>query len=142
MASLAPPYSEGRTAYPMVDACMRSLVATGWLNFRMRAMWVSVASYHLWLHWRPTAWFLTRQFLDYVPGIHSSQMQMQSGTTGIKTLRLYSPTKQAQDQDPQGLFIRRWVPELSKVPRPYLTEPWKMDTSVQHMAGTQGDLFA
>jgi deoxyribodipyrimidine photo-lyase len=125
----------GRTGYPMVDACMRSLVATGWLNFRMRAMLVRFASYHLWLHWRPTGLFLARQFLDYEPGIHWSQMQMQSGTTGINTLRVYSPTKQAKDQDPQGLFIRRWVPELAKVPLPYLAEPWKMDVGVQHLAG-------
>ena len=125
----------GRTGYPMVDACMRSLIATGWLNFRMRAMLVSFASYHLWLHWRQTGLFLARQFLDYEPGIHWSQMQMQSGTTGINTLRMYSPTKQAQDQDPQGLFIRRWVPELTKVPLPFLAEPWKMDASVQYMAG-------
>ena len=128
-------WCEGRTGYPMVDACMRSLVATGWLNFRMRAMLVSFASYHLWLHWRPTGLFLARQFLDFEPGIHWSQMQMQSGTTGINTLRMYSPTKQAQDQDPEGLFIRRWVPELARVPLPYLAEPWKMDVSVQRMAG-------
>ncbi len=128
-------WCEGRTGYPMVDACMRSLIATGWLNFRMRAMLVSFASYHLWLHWRQTGMFLARQFLDYEPGIHWSQMQMQSGTTGINTLRMYSPTKQAQDQDPEGLFIRRWVPELAKVPLPYLAEPWKMDISVQRMAG-------
>ena len=128
-------WCEGRTGYPMVDACMRSLVATGWLNFRMRAMLVSFASYHLWLHWRPTGLFLARQFLDYEPGIHWSQMQMQSGTTGINTLRMYSPTKQARDQDPEGLFIRRWVPELARVPLPYLAEPWKMDVSVQRMAG-------
>ena len=128
-------WCEGRTGYPMVDACMRSLISTGWLNFRMRAMLVSFASYHLWLHWRPTGMFLARQFLDYEPGIHWSQMQMQSGTTGINTLRMYSPTKQAQDQDPQGLFIRRWVPELVRVPLPYLAEPWKMDVSVQRMAG-------
>lgn len=125
----------GRTGYPMVDACMRSLVATGWINFRMRAMLVSFASYHLWLHWRETGLFLARQFLDFEPGIHWSQLQMQSGTTGINTLRMYSPTKQAQDQDPQGLFIRRWVPELARVPLPYLAEPWKMDVTVQHMAG-------
>ena len=127
-------WCEGRTGYPMVDACMRSLVATGWLNFRMRAMLVSFASYHLWLHWRPTGLFLARQFLDYEPGIHWSQMQMQSGTTGINTLRMYSPTKQAKDQDPEGHFIRRWVPELARVPLPYLAEPWKMDVSVQRMA--------
>ena len=124
----------GRTGYPMVDACMRSLVATGWLNFRMRAMLVSFASYHLWLHWREPGLFLARQFLDFEPGIHWSQMQMQSGTTGINTLRIYSPTKQARDQDPEGVFIRRWVPELARVPLPYLAEPWKMDASVQRMA--------
>jgi deoxyribodipyrimidine photo-lyase len=130
-------WCEGRTGYPMVDACMRSLVATGWLNFRMRAMLVSFASYHLWLHWRQPGLFLARQFLDFEPGIHWSQMQMQSGTTGINTLRIYSPTKQAQDQDPQGQFIRRWVPELAKVPLPFLAEPWTMDSSVQHLAGCQ-----
>ncbi len=125
----------GLTGYPMVDACMRSLKATGWLNFRMRAMLVSFSSYHLWLHWREPGLFLARQFLDFEPGIHWSQMQMQSGTTGINTLRIYSPTKQAHDQDPEGLFIRRWVPELARVPLPYLAEPWKMDISVQRMVG-------
>jgi deoxyribodipyrimidine photo-lyase len=125
----------GLTGYPMVDACMRSLKATGWLNFRMRAMLVSFSSYHLWLHWREPGLFLARQFLDFEPGIHWSQMQMQSGTTGINTLRMYSPTKQAHDQDPEGLFIRRWVPELARVPLPYLAEPWKMDISVQRMVG-------
>ena len=125
----------GRTGFPMVDACMRSLKATGWLNFRMRAMLVSFSSYHLWLHWREPGLFLARQFLDFEPGIHWSQMQMQSGTTGINTLRMYSPTKQAQDQDPDGIFIRRWVPELARVPLPYLAKPWTMDISVQRMVG-------
>jgi deoxyribodipyrimidine photo-lyase len=102
----------GRTGYPMVDACMRSLVATGWLNFRMRAMLVSFSAYHLGQHWREPGLFLARQFLDFEPGIHWSQMQMQSGTTGINTLRIYSPAKQAHDHDPEGIFVRRWVPEF------------------------------
>jgi deoxyribodipyrimidine photo-lyase len=104
-------WCQGRTGFPMVDACMRYLNATGWLNFRMRAMLVSFASHHLWLHWRPTGLHLARQFLDFEPGIHWSQMQMQSGTTGINTLRIYSPAKQAADHDPEGAFVRRWVPE-------------------------------
>jgi len=111
-------WCEGRTGLPMIDACMRSLRATGWLNFRMRAMLVSFASYHLWLHWRETGLFLARQFLDFEPGIHWSQMQMQSGTTGINTLRIYSPAKQALDHDPQGVFVRRWVPEFGTAAYP------------------------
>ncbi|MGC9128000.1 MAG: FAD-binding domain-containing protein [Acidithiobacillus sp.] len=111
-------WAEGRTGFPFVDACMRCLRATGWINFRMRAMLVSFASYHLWLHWRGTGLFLARQFLDFEPGIHWSQMQMQSGTTGINTLRIYSPSKQWADQDPRGEFVRRWLPEWGSADYP------------------------
>jgi deoxyribodipyrimidine photo-lyase len=128
-------WEAGRTGYPLVDACMRSLVATGWLTFRMRALLVSFAAYSLWLHWRPVGLHLARHFLDFEPGIHWSQLQMQSGTTGINTLRIYNPTKQAIDQDPHGIFIRRWLPELAGVPAAYLHEPWAMPAGVQQSAG-------
>lgn len=128
-------WMEGRTGYPMIDACMRSVRATGWLNFRMRAMLVSFASYHLWLHWRPTAVWLARHFLDFEPGIHFSQFQMQSGTTGINTVRIYSPAKQLLDQDPQGVFVRRWVPELEAVPTVFLAQPEKMPSEAQRRSG-------
>ncbi|MEM6779262.1 MAG: FAD-binding domain-containing protein [Planctomycetota bacterium] len=125
----------GQTGYPMVDACMRALHRHSWINFRMRAMLVSFASYHLWLHWRPTAVYLARHFLDFEPGIHFSQFQMQSGTTGINTVRIYSPIKQVKDQDPQGHFIRQYVPELASVPDKHLAEPHKMTLAEQSKAG-------
>ncbi|WP_306154239.1 FAD-binding domain-containing protein [Roseovarius sp. MMSF_3281] len=117
-------WQNGETGLPFVDACMRSLQATGWLNFRMRSMVMAVASYHLWLDWRSTGPILARLFTDYEPGIHWSQVQMQSGTTGMNTIRIYNPVKQGHDQDPTGAFTRRWLPELRDVPDAYLQEPW------------------
>ena len=127
-------WREGRTGYPMVDACMRCLAETGWLNFRMRAMLVSFAAYHLWLHWRPVGVHLATKFVDFEPGIHWSQTQMQSGVTGINTVRIYSPTKQLLDHDPDGVFVRRWVPELAGVPTERLAEPFKMTRAEQGAA--------
>jgi deoxyribodipyrimidine photo-lyase len=128
-------WQDGQTGYPMVDACMRALRSTGWINFRMRAMVMSFAAYHLWLHWRQPALHLARMFTDYEPGIHYSQCQMQSGVTGINTIRIYSPAKQARDQDPSGVFIRRWVPELDGVPDEYLAEPHRMSVFQQSLFG-------
>lgn len=120
-------WEAGETGFPFVDACMRSLNATGWLNFRMRAMLVSFASYHLWLDWRATGPHLARMFTDYEPGIHWSQMQMQSGTTGMNTVRMYNPVKQGLEQDPTGAFTRHWCPELRDLPPAVLQEPWRWE---------------
>jgi deoxyribodipyrimidine photo-lyase len=120
-------WQNGETGLPFVDACMRALITTGWMNFRMRAMLMAVASYHLWLDWRKPGEHLARMFTDYEPGIHWPQVQMQSGTTGINTVRIYNPVKQGQDQDPDGAFTRRWLPELAEIPDNYLQTPWEWE---------------
>ena len=128
-------WCNGETGWPLVDACMAMLRETGWINFRMRAMLMSTASYLYWLHWRGSGLHLAREFLDYEPGIHWAQTQMQSGTTGINTLRIYSPIKQAQDQDPTGAFVRHWLPQLKNVPDTWIFEPYLMPKAQQLQYG-------
>ena len=133
-AALLDAWATGRTGFPFLDACMRSLVATGWLNFRMRAMVQAFASYHLNLDWRASGLRIARLFTDYEPGIHWPQVQMQGGQTGINTPRIYNPVKQGLDQDPDGIFTRRWVPELRDAPLGFLQQPWRMDLIAQSRA--------
>ena len=120
-------WSQGLTGIPFIDACMRSLNSHGWINFRMRAMLMSFASYQLWLPWQESGLCLARKFIDYEPGIHWTQCQMQSGTTSINTIRIYNPIKQGYDHDPEGIFIRTWVKELQYLPSKFIHEPWEID---------------
>ncbi|MEO0337305.1 MAG: FAD-binding domain-containing protein, partial [Pseudomonadota bacterium] len=130
-------WKAGETGFPMIDACMKALDKYGWINFRARAMLISFASYQLWLHWKETSKHLSRLFVDFEPGIHYSQIQMQSGVTGINTIRIYSPTKQGMDKDPDGTFIKRMLPALEPLDSSQVHSPEKVPPMLQRMLGCE-----
>jgi deoxyribodipyrimidine photo-lyase len=128
-------WQAAETGYPFIDAGLRMLRETGWINMRLRGTLISFAVNELWLHWKEPALFLAREFLDYEPGIHYSQMQIHAGTYLSTHPLMYNPVKQAQDHDSRGDFVRMWLPSLAKVPTEFIFEPWKMPRAVQVACG-------
>ena len=127
-------WETGTTGFPLVDASMRCLKETGYLNFRMRALVVSFATHHLWQPWQSISKHLSRCFLDFEPGIHFPQLQMQAGETGINQIRIYNPVKNSYEHDPEGVFIKKWLPELREIPEAFIHEPYLMTELDQKFA--------
>ncbi len=130
-------WKKGETGYPLVDASMRALRETGWLNFRMRAMCASFFSYILKQWWKIGADHFYKHLIDADVAINYYQWQMQSGLIGVHANRIYDPTKQVEENDPDGKFIRKYVPELRQVPDDYVAEPWKMPEETQKRSGSE-----
>jgi deoxyribodipyrimidine photo-lyase len=126
-------WKQGETGYPLVDACMHCLIKTGYINFRMRSMLVSFLCHHLMVDWRLGVTHLAQLFLDFEPGIHYPQFQMQSGVTGTNIIRVYNPIKQSQEKDKDGIFIKKWLPQLSQLPKEIIHTPWELSPMEQQI---------
>jgi deoxyribodipyrimidine photo-lyase len=121
-------WQSGSTGYPMVDASMRALLSTGWINFRMRAMLVSFLTHTLNVDWRYGVHHLAGLFLDYHPGIHYTQFQMQAGVTGTNLIRTYNPSLNGIRHDAAGTFVRTWIPEIGMLPDHLIHQPWTISS--------------
>ncbi|MEV0208977.1 deoxyribodipyrimidine photo-lyase [Streptomyces sp. NPDC050788] len=120
-------WKEGRTGYPVVDAAMRQLRHEGWMHNRGRLLTASFLTKTLYVDWREGA----RHFLEFlVDGdIANNQMNWQwmAGTgTDSRPNRVLNPVTQGKRYDPDGAYVRRWVPELAEVEGPLVHEPWKL----------------
>jgi deoxyribodipyrimidine photo-lyase len=127
----------GRTGYPLVDAAMRQLAATGWMHNRARMVVASFLVKDLLIDWRwGEGWFM-RQLLDGDPASNNGGWQWAAGTgtDAAPYFRVFNPTAQARRHDPTGGYIRRWIPELAQVPEDWIHQPWEMPDGVQIEAG-------
>ncbi|MFD8803655.1 cryptochrome/photolyase family protein [Streptomyces atroolivaceus] len=120
-------WKEGRTGYPVVDAAMRQLLHEGWMHNRGRLLTASFLVKTLYVDWRTGA----RHFLDLLADgdIANNQLNWQwvAGTgTDSRPNRVLNPVTQARRYDPEGAYVRRWVPELAGISGPAVHEPWKL----------------
>jgi deoxyribodipyrimidine photo-lyase len=109
-------WKNGQTGFPIVDASMRCLRQTGYLNFRMRSVVASFLTHHLWQHWQTGVHYLAQQLLDYTPGVHFVRFQAQAGALDTHKVKVLNPTKMSKKYDAEAVFIKKWVPELKNIP--------------------------
>jgi deoxyribodipyrimidine photo-lyase len=130
-------WCQGRTGYPVVDACMRQLSATGWMHNRGRMIVASFLTKDLLIDWRQGEGFFMQHLLDGDPASNNGGWQWTAGTgtDAAPYFRIFNPVLQSMKFDPEGVFIRRWLPELSRVSEDFIHEPWKMPLSAQQQAG-------
>jgi deoxyribodipyrimidine photo-lyase len=130
-------WCEGRTGYPVVDAAMRQLVETGWMHNRGRMIVASFLTKDLLIDWRWGERLFMQQLIDGDPAANNGGWQWTAGTgtDSAPYFRIFNPVSQSMKHDPNGSFLRRWLPELHAVPAAYIHEPWKMPEAAQRESG-------
>jgi deoxyribodipyrimidine photo-lyase len=127
----------GRTGYPVVDAAMRQLQETGWMHNRARMIVASFLVKDLLIDWRwGERWFM-QHLVDGDPASNNGGWQWSAGvgTDAAPYFRIFNPVLQGKKFDPQGNYVRRWLPALARVPDYLLHEPWRMSREEQREAG-------
>jgi deoxyribodipyrimidine photo-lyase len=127
----------GVTGYPIVDAAMRQLAATGWMHNRARMITASFLVKDLLINWQEGERWFKRMLIDGDPAANNGGWQWTAGTgtDAAPYFRIFNPVLQGKKFDPEGNFVRRWLPELATVPHKYLHAPWEMPPDVQRTCG-------
>lgn len=130
-------WCDGRTGYPIVDAAMRQLNTIGWMHNRARMIVASFLVKDLLIDWRWGEKYFMQQLVDGDPAANNGGWQWTAGTgtDAAPYFRIFNPTSQAKKYDPDGDYIRYWLPELANVPQDYIHEPWQMPPLAQKSAG-------
>jgi deoxyribodipyrimidine photo-lyase len=130
-------WQRGRTGYPIVDAGMRELWTTGWMHNRVRMIVASFLIKHLMIDWRHgEAWFWdTLVDADHANNAASWQWVAGSGADAAPYFRIFNPMTQGESFDPNGDYVRRWVPELARLPAPAIHAPWTAPPALLSQAG-------
>ncbi len=130
-------WCEGRTGYPLVDAAMRQLNATGGMHNRLRMVTASFLVKDLGVDWRRGERYFALQLLDYDLAANNGGWQWSASTGGDAQpwFRIFNPVTQSRRFDPEGVYIRRWVPEVARVPDAHVHAPWEMTLLEQKAAG-------
>jgi deoxyribodipyrimidine photo-lyase len=130
-------WQEGRTGYPVVDAAMRQLLETGWMHNRARMIVASFLTKDLLIDWRWGEKHFMQHLVDGDPASNNGGWQWAAGTgtDAAPYFRIFNPVLQGKKHDPEGDYVRRWVPELREVPDAYIQEPWTMSDAEQAEAG-------
>jgi deoxyribodipyrimidine photo-lyase len=122
-------WQRGKTGYPIVDAGLRELWTTGWMHNRVRMIVASFLTKHLLIDWRAgEAWFWdTLVDADLANNAANWQWVAGCGADAAPFFRIFNPVLQGERFDPEGAYVRRWVPELARLPAPDIHRPWSSD---------------
>jgi deoxyribodipyrimidine photo-lyase len=132
-------WREGRTGIPLVDAGMRELWHSGWMHNRVRMVVASLLTKNLGIHWREgERWFMdTLVDGDLANNVMGWQWTAGCGADAAPFFRVFNPVTQGRRFDPEGDYVRRWVPELARLPTGHIHAPWEAPATVLDAAGVR-----
>jgi deoxyribodipyrimidine photo-lyase len=132
-------WQAGRTGYPIVDAGMRQLLETGWMHNRVRMLVASFLVKDLLIDWREgAAWFWDKLLdADLANNTLNWQWVAGCGADSSPWFRIFNPVTQGEKFDPRGDYVRRWLPQLERLPAAWIHKPWEAPASVLSAAGVR-----